>query len=111
MELTTERFKKCALVRVKGRIDSRTALELEEALDKIMEDGEYKIVLDMSGVEFTSSAGMRVLIRTQKECKRLNRGELMLAAVPERITEALDLAGLLPIFRISDDVVHAVGNI
>lgn len=111
MELNTERFKKCALVRVEGRIDSRTAPELEEALDEIMESGEHHIVLDMSGVEFTSSAGLRVLIRTQKECKRLNRGELVLADVPERIKEALDLAGLIPIFRIFDDVVHAVGNI
>ena len=110
MELTTEHFKQCELIRVEGRIDRQTAPDLQEALEALMDSGHYKIVLDMSGVEFTSSAGLRVLIRTQKECKRLNRGELVLAAVPERVKEALDLAGLIPVFRVTDDVVHAVGN-
>jgi anti-sigma B factor antagonist len=76
-----------------------------------MEDGRYKIVLDMSDVEFTSSAGLRVIINAQKACKKTNRGEVALAAVPERIYETLDFAGLLPIFNIYGDVVHAVGNI
>jgi len=110
MELTIEHFKKCELIRVEGRIDSRTAPDLQKTLDELMDNGHYKIVLDMSGVEFTSSAGLRVMIRAQKECKRLNRGELVLAAVPERVKEALDLAGLIPVFRITDDVLHAVGN-
>ncbi|MGC9398611.1 MAG: STAS domain-containing protein [Anaerolineae bacterium] len=111
MNLTTEEFKNCTLVRVEGRIDSQTAPRLETVLKSIMDKGQYKIVLDMSAVEFTSSAGLRVLVSAQKKCKQLNRGEIVLAAVPERIQEALDLAGLIPIFRITEDVVHAVGNI
>jgi anti-sigma B factor antagonist len=111
MKLTTEKFKNATLIRIEGRIDSQTAPELETALTDIMDDGRYKIVLDMNEVEFTSSAGLRVLISAQKKCKHLNRGEIVLADVPERIEKALDLAGLLPIFRITDDVLHAVGNI
>jgi anti-sigma B factor antagonist len=111
MEITTERLKNCDLVKISGRIDSQTAPELEETLQGIMDAGRYKIVLDMSDVEFTSSAGLRVLINAQKTCKKMNRGEVSLAAMPERIYEALDLAGLLPIFNIYGDVVHAVGNV
>ena len=110
MELTTERFKHCDLVEAAGRIDSQTAPQLAEALNTITEAGRFNIVFDMSDVDFISSAGLRVLIDVQKTCKRLNRGQLVLAAVPERIYGALDLAGFVPLFNIFDDVLHAVDS-
>ncbi len=76
----------------------------------ITEAGRFNIVFDMSDVDFISSAGLRVLIDVQKTCKRLNRGQLVLAAVPERIYGALDLAGFVPLFNIFDDVLHAVDS-
>lgn len=64
----------------------------------------------MSAVDFISSAGLRVLISTQKTCKRYNRGELVLAAVPANVQAALELAGFNILFKIYADVVEAVGN-
>ena len=110
MEVTTQQFKRCDLVKATGRVDSATAPQLEEAFDAIMEDDHYRIVFDMSDVDFISSAGLRVLINTQKTCKRWNRGQLVLASVPERILDALDLAGFIPLFAFYDDVVEAVGS-
>jgi anti-sigma B factor antagonist len=110
MEVTTKQFKRCDLVKATGRIDSNTASQLAEALAAINEADRFRIVFDMSDVDFISSAGLRVLINVQKTCKRWNRGELVLVNVPERIHEALDLAGFVPLFRFSDDVVEAVGS-
>ena len=110
MELTTEQLKRCDLVKVAGRIDSQTAPQLAEALNTIAEAGRFRIVFDMSDVDFISSAGLRVLIDVQKTCKRWNRGRLVLAVVPERIYETLDLTGFVPLFNIFDDVLHAVGS-
>lgn len=110
MEVTTEQFKRCDLVKATGRIDSKTAPQLANAFESITEDNRFKIVFDMSGVEFLSSAGLRVLINVQKACKRWNRGELVLANVSQRIQETLDLAGFVPLFRFSDDVLEAVGS-
>jgi anti-sigma B factor antagonist len=110
MELTTEQLKRCDLVKAAGRIDSQAAPQLEEALNAITEAGRFKIVFDMSGADFISSAGLRVLIDVQKTCKRWNRGQLVLAAVPERIYGTLDLTGFVPLFNIFDDVLHAVGS-
>jgi len=110
MELTTEQLKRCDLVKAAGRIDSQAAPQLAEALNAITEAGRFKIVLDMSGADFISSAGLRVLIDVQKTCKRWNRGQLVLAAVPERIYETLDLTGFVPLFNIFDDVLHAVDS-
>jgi anti-sigma B factor antagonist len=111
MEVTTTEYKNCDLVEVSGRVDSATAPQLAEAMEAITESGRYKIVFDMTNVEYMSSAGLRILISTQKTCKRYNRGEIVLACIPQRVYDALDLAGFIPLFTISDDVTEAVGNI
>ena len=61
MEIITQQFKHCDLISVKGRIDSYTAPKLGEALEAINNEGRYKIVLDLSGLEFMSSAGFRTI--------------------------------------------------
>ena len=66
MEVTAEEFKHCDLVKVTGRIDSATAPQLATVFDAIQEAGRFRIVFDMADVEFISSAGLRVLISTQK---------------------------------------------
>lgn len=109
MEVVTEQFKHCDLVTATGRVDSYTAPRLAEAIDEVINAGRFKIVLDMSGIDYMSSAGLRVLISTQKVCKRYNRGEVILSAVPRRIYEALDLAGFVPLFKFFDDTTAAVG--
>lgn len=110
MEVTTTEYKHCDLVSATGRIDSFTSPQLAEVMDGITHSGRHKIVFDMSGVEYMSSAGLRVLISTQKECKKFNRGEVVLAQVPQRIYEALDLAGFVPLFKFFDEVTAAVGS-
>jgi anti-sigma B factor antagonist len=110
MEITTTTYKNCDLVQVSGRVDSFTAPNLSDTMRSVTDAGRYKIALDMSGVAYVSSAGLRVLIDTQKTCKTLNRGEIVLACVPPRIYETLDLAGFVPLFKFFDDTTAAVGN-
>lgn len=109
MEVNTIQYKHSDLIKVSGRVDSATAPKLAETLDETMNSGRYKIVLDLENVEFMSSAGLRVLISTQKTCKRYNRGEIVLALVPQRIYEALELAGFVPLFSFFDNTLDAVG--
>ena len=110
METKTTSYKHCDLVKVDGRIDSATAPQFSEALQSLTDQGRFKLVLDFSGLDFISSAGLRVLINTQKTCKRYNRGEVVLATVPANIYAALDLSGFTSLFQLFDDVTNAVGN-
>ena len=110
MEITTTQYKHCDLVKANGRVDSYTAPQLADAFNQIMNNGRYKIVFDMSDLDFLSSAGLRVLINTQKNSKRYNRGEMVLVKIPENIYAALDLAGFIPLFHIYDDVLSAIGS-
>lgn len=110
MEIEVSQYKHCDLVKPVGRIDSATAPQLAKALDDVTNAGRYKIILDLAEVDFMSSAGLRVLISTQKTCKRYNRGEIVLAGVPKRIHDALDLAGFIPLFKFFDSALDAVGT-
>jgi anti-sigma B factor antagonist len=110
MNVQTSQFKRCDVIHAEGRVDSQSAPQHNIAFDALIAAGKYHIVLDLSKVSFFSSAGLRVLINTQKTCKRYNRGEIVLAAVPENIKSALDLAGFIPLFNIYDDVTAAVGS-
>ncbi|HRJ58288.1 MAG TPA: STAS domain-containing protein [Anaerolineales bacterium] len=110
MEITTQEFKHCDLIKVNGRVDSATAPEFSKALEKANNNGRYKIAVDMSELEYMSSAGFRALLATQRNCKRYNRGEVVLVRVPERIREALELAGFTELFKTFNDPVEAVGS-
>jgi anti-sigma B factor antagonist len=110
MEITNQEFKHCDLLKVTGRVDSSTAPQFTQALEKVTNGGRFKLVLDMKDLEYMSSAGFRALLATQRICKRYNRGELVLAQVPDRIREALELAGFTELFKTFDDPLKAVGN-
>ena len=110
LEIGSTKLKRCDLVRLSGRIDSSGAPQVEEAFRAITDFGRFRIVLDMSEVEFTSSAFLRVLIKYLKLCKRWNRGDVRLATLQPRIADVFDLAGLTPLFKIFDDVTLAVGS-
>lgn len=110
MEITKKSYKHCDLVSVKGRVDSSTAPQLAQAFEAITKAGKFKIVLDMTNLEYMSSAGLRTLLATQRQCKRYNRGELVLAVVPQNIKDTLELAGFTDLFNAFDDVTTAVGS-
>ncbi len=110
MEITTKEFKHCHLISLSGRVDSATAPQFTQVMDSLIDKGVYKFVIDMSGLEYMSSAGFWALLAAQRSCKRYNRGEIILASVPTRIQEALDLAGFTELFKSYPEPLEAVGS-
>ncbi len=103
-------LKRCDIFRVGGRIDSEAAPNFEHELRSVLGAGRYNIVLNLSGVDYTSSAALRVLINTAKECRRPGRGDVRLAELNERVEQVLDLAGLKDLFQIFKTETEAVGS-
>jgi anti-sigma B factor antagonist len=108
MDISVTSMEKCDLVVINGRIDSYTAPNLSEALSKIAQNNRYKLILDMNGVSYVSSAGLRVLIDIQKTCKKDPEGEVLLVNIPQRVYETLELAGFVPLFRFYSNVDSAL---
>lgn len=110
MEITTADRKTCTVVHVGGSLDRTTAPQLEQTLRELSEkQGINRIVVDLSGVPDMSSAGLRVLISTLKRLRgSKGGGDLRLAVPGKRVSDVLELAGLLPVIRIFDSEEEAV---
>ena len=109
LQINVSEMKRVRLFEVAGRVDSVNANEFGAALDEALSDGKRNLVLDLSGVEYMSSAGLREMVRVLKQVRR-EGGDLRLAALSERVQEVLELAGLDTIFEIYPTQVEAVGS-
>lgn len=108
MEITTQEIRHVELITVKGRVDSVEAVRLAQALEAASRRGKHKIVVDMSDVEYMSSAGFRALGDAQRNSQRHQRGEVILARVPGSIHDALELVGFTEYFHIEESVAAAL---
>lgn len=98
---------KVTLVEVSGRIDSMNANELGEALSDAIAENNVHLVLDLSQVEYMSSAGLREMVAAFKSARRA-AGDLRIAQPSERVREVLEMAGLDAIFQIFPTQAQAV---
>ncbi|MBM3127480.1 MAG: STAS domain-containing protein [Chloroflexi bacterium] len=110
LKISLKEYKRVDLLAVDGRIDSSTAPQLDKALQKIIDAGRFRIVVDLSDAAFMSSAGLRALLSALKQVRRFNRGDLRLAGVSPKVKKAFELAGLLVVFQVFDNSVDAVGS-
>ena len=82
---------------ITGRLDTTTAPQLEAELNQSIA-GVEKLVLDFTSLEYLSSAGLRVLLATQKTMN--NQGEMIIKNVNETIHEIFEVTGFIDILTI-----------
>ncbi len=109
-EVNVRSFKTYNLIEVIGRIDRGNSVKLADAFESAYNADKFKILVDMSRLDYMSSGGFRALLAAQRNCKRYNRGEVILVKVPARLREALDLAGFSDLFRMFEDSFEAAGS-
>ena len=84
-------------VAVEGRLDTTTAPQLEASLKESFE-GITKLALDFSALEYLSSAGLRVLLASQKVMNK--QGEMVIKNINETIREIFEVTGFVDILTI-----------
>ena len=109
MEITTREFARADVISVSGQLDAATTPDLEKSIQGFYDNKRYRIVLDLSGVDFLASAAMRALVESLKTAKK-HRGDLVLAEPSPRIRRALEIVGLSTVFSTYDDITEAVGQ-
>jgi anti-sigma B factor antagonist len=95
------------VVEVSGEIDVYTAPKLREALLSLVDSGTYRLVVDMSGVEFLDSTGLGVLVGGLKRV-RAHDGGIDLVVTQGRILRIFKITGLSKVFAIYDSVDEAL---
>ena len=88
---------KQAVLALEGRLDTVSAPELEQALRQTL-PGITELILDFSGLDYISSAGLRVLLAAQKQMNA--QGEMRLIGVNETILEIFEVTGFVDILNI-----------
>ena len=84
-------------VKIAGRLDTNTAPELDEEL-KASIDGVEDLVLDFEELDYISSAGLRVLLSTQKTMNK--QGSMTVTGVSDMIMEIFEVTGFSDILTI-----------
>ena len=92
-----------------GRIDTLAAAELDEALQSAMSAGKHNMVVDMSGVEYISSAGLRALAAVQVRSKA-EGGDMKLAGLNQRVTRVFNIIGFDLLMSIHDTTEAAIAE-
>ena len=97
MNINIEKENGVTLVKIEGRLDTTTAPELEKAINN---EGEAlkSLVLDFKGVDYISSAGLRVLLTAQK--KMNVQGSMELTNVSEAVMDIFEMTGFADILVI-----------
>lgn len=98
MDISIQEYKRVAILTVRGRIDSTTSEELDIAMKGLVEKGNHNLALDLAGVDFLSSSGLRVMVNTLKLVRQAG-GELVLAQPAEQAAESIAIAGLDALFK------------
>jgi anti-anti-sigma factor len=91
---------------LEGSLDSETYQGLEAELSEIIDDKIKAIVLDMGGLTYISSAGIRVVLSTEKALKKRGASFAMINLQPQ-IKKVFEAMKILPIFNIFDDMTEA----
>ncbi len=111
MEISKEDMKRCEIIRVSGQVDSSTAPDLEETLLSEIESGHKNLVVNLSDLNYISSAGLKALlaalIRTRH---KLPPGDVVISELPAQMRETFELVGLTHLFKFYDGDVEAVGS-
>lgn len=99
ISIETDNTKSISVMKVKGRVDSESAPEFDTALAKLLNDNRNKIVLDLQGVEFLSSAGLRAMVKALKGAQK-SGGDVRLVSVSEPIEVILRTVGMMQMFKM-----------
>lgn len=100
LDVSIQRHDKNLMIKLFGKLNTNAALEVK---DKILSalDGANKVTFDLDGLEYISSAGLRIFVAAMKQLKAQG-GDMSLLNVGKQVREVLDITGFVQIFNVED---------
>jgi anti-anti-sigma factor len=99
IEIQQEQVGSVRVLALNGRLDTETAVDVELALQDLLATGEREFLIDLSGIGYVSSAGLRVLLSLAKQLDG-GKGSLRLCGLNPAVTQVFDVAGFSKLFAI-----------
>ena len=107
LEIREEQADPFRVLVLEGRLDTETSADLELVVQDLLQAGQRMLVLDLAGVGYVSSAGLRVLLALAKAVE--GNGSLRLAGLNLSVRQVFDVAGFTRLFVIHPDRNAALG--
>jgi len=106
-EITTEKHEEIHFIAVNGEIDAGSSIYLDNALKEAMEKGEKKIIVDLTQLQYISSAGLGVFISHLEEFNTKNI-DLALFGINDVVKQVFDILGLEKLLKIEENKEGAI---
>ena len=107
MEIQSEQRQETLIISFVGSLDALTADQAHGFIGRELDGGQQQIVIDLSQVDFMSSAGIRVLLDMLKRSRGMG-GDLCLAATQPGVQRTLELSGMVRVLEVYPSVEDAV---
>jgi anti-anti-sigma factor len=88
-----------SIISLTGSLDTNTSKEAEDQINKLIDEGSIKLLIDLTDLDYISSSGLRILLSTSKKLKSL-RGEMRICGLNETVNEVFEISGFTMIFII-----------
>ena len=110
MEFAQEQAGDVLIVKLAGRLDSSTAQPTEENFARVLGNGAPHLAIDMSRLDYISSAGLRVLLVVAKKAQQA-KGKVVLFGLVPNVRDVFSISGFDKIFAIQSDAAAAVAAV
>ena len=100
MTINVERDYELVILEITGRLDTTTAPNLDTVINELSEDTK-ELILDMGGLEYISSAGIRVVLSAYKKMMS-NQGIMRITKANEMVRDVFEMTGLLEMIEKND---------
>lgn len=99
MKITQNEINGIINIEISGRLDAVSAVEADKEFNTILEANKSKLLIDLKGLEYISSAGLRVLLVVAKRIQQKG-GKVTLCSLVENVKEVFEISGFSSIFKI-----------
>ena len=95
-----------SVVSLEGSLDTNTSQEAGDALDKLVDEGKTKLVVDLTNLDYISSSGLRIFLAASKKLKPLG-GEVRVSGLNETVNEVFEISGFTMILKVFKTAAEA----
>lgn len=107
MEIAQTRHNDVCILSLNGRLDSNSSTELDRQISELIEGATIRLVIDCKKLDYITSAGLRIMIKTAKMLKGKN-GAFVLCEMADYVREVFEIAGFDKFLTIVSSLEEAV---
>lgn len=98
--------KDISVLNIRGYLDAHTAPDFEKSLKTLLNEKRYKIVVDLDGLQYISSAGLGVFMGFVEEIRE-NAGDIKISSASQKVYKVFDLLGFPSLYEFFENPEEA----